>query len=932
MPNIKISDLPNAIVPMDLTGTFFEVQTVEAGIPVSRRVSGDQLTFTSGFEVEGTSLDDPAIGGGVFNGTLDWQNANNERTGVLGFEPAGDEFVIQNLAQDGEISLRVRDGSVHLVTADYGADIPTTGAFKVPVGTTGEEPAPVNGQIRYDSSNNIFRGVVSGVWTDLGPPLGLNDLTDVTLTTPATGGVLYKSAGDWLDTGVILITDGAGAADTEVEILGSGAFDTEFRIRTDGTAGGLGIFHDQGTTNTNLWEVNSAGVIVRQWGAFIGSGGVQLHYANRLGFETTNNGADIIGVPTGVTIASVIALGDIRTEFRVRNTTGAMNLTVDTGGVASIRQASASGGFEEDWITLNRNASVDIGFDGTVRLSTTADGADVFGTIFDVVNVANTGASIHVRDLDSGARFNADGTFFTISQTSGAGGLQDTWIRCAQDGGVEVRFNNQNAMRTVIAASGSLEVNNTVTGGGFERVLTTADLGGAVALNDLTDVTLTTEATGDILYKSAGDWIDTSALVINPAAAVEIKHAGNSSLVTRADGYDMWGSVATDPTVGGNQDTYLRLLNSGGTQIGYLGYINEEQLTIRNYIHDGNVRLEGEDGSGNVRIMFDSDPGSGTSIYHPGTNQVRIGTAADGIQISSDSSNNPAVGGVQDVRIVFANSLGNIVGFMDWEGTIDWTMENSTHGGSIILQAQDSAGAVHEMINMDPDAGIDLSFDGTVTLSILDAQVDFLVALMDMDNSGSAAASSYLIRNSEGGFRITVDGDNTTFNQTASNGGTEALLFTFTNNAQTSFYFNGTLEAETQQHNADHVTSGLTAEDHGGNAIDVGWNLMPVIERDTSLTFAELHVSKMIHRDDTAAAAFTLPSGTTGAVPPVGSIIMLTNENATGAMTILASGTLRWLEGSGTPSTGTRTLAEGGICTVYHYSDTEWWIWGIGLT
>ena len=709
MPNIKISDLPNAIVPMDLTGTFFEVQTVEAGIPVSRRVSGDQLTFTSGFEVEGTSLDDPAIGGGVFNGTLDWQNANNERTGVLGFEPAGDEFVIQNLAQDGEISLRVRDGSVHLVTADYGADIPTTGAFKVPVGTTGEEPAPVNGQIRYDSSNNIFRGVVSGVWTDLGPPLGLNDLTDVTLTTPATGGVLYKSAGDWLDTGVILITDGAGAADTEVEILGSGAFDTEFRIRTDGTAGGLGIFHDQGTTNTNLWEVNSAGVIVRQWGAFIGSGGVQLHYANRLGFETTNNGADIIGVPTGVTIASVIALGDIRTEFRVRNTTGAMNLTVDTGGVASIRQASASGGFEEDWITLNRNASVDIGFDGTVRLSTTADGADVFGTIFDVVNVANTGASIHVRDLDSGARLNVDGTFFTISQTSGAGALQDSWIRCAQDGGVEVRFNNQNAMRTVIAASGGLEVNNTVTGGGFERVLTIADLAGALALNDLTDVTLTSPVTGAVLYKSAGDWLDTEAITINPASGIDFEFNGDRTARVGQFGIENYGlgASAANFRMFDSSDVLLFNWSVASSQVQFSCFNNGAQFEFRS-----------DTVGGTPQLMAVFDPDAGASLFHTTNTTFTIETQADGMNLRGETSANPGSnpGAAQDVHIQFQNRVGNFAGFIGFSGgatSTDLSVKNQTNGGSVLLIAETDGGALRNLLVGDPNADVKLYNDGT---------------------------------------------------------------------------------------------------------------------------------------------------------------------------------------------------------------------------
>ena len=45
-----------------------------------------------------------------------------------------------------------------------------------------------------------------------------------------------------------------------------------------------------------------------------------------------------------------------------------------------------------------------------------------------------------------------------------------------RDGAVESRFNNAAVARTLAAASGGMEVNNTSTGAGFERVLTTSDL------------------------------------------------------------------------------------------------------------------------------------------------------------------------------------------------------------------------------------------------------------------------------------------------------------------------------------------------------------------------------------------------------------------------------------------------------------------------
>ena len=50
MPNIKISDLEPAALPLDGSATFFEAQTVEAGEDVSRKVSLDDIVSTTGLD------------------------------------------------------------------------------------------------------------------------------------------------------------------------------------------------------------------------------------------------------------------------------------------------------------------------------------------------------------------------------------------------------------------------------------------------------------------------------------------------------------------------------------------------------------------------------------------------------------------------------------------------------------------------------------------------------------------------------------------------------------------------------------------------------------------------------------------------------------------------------------------------------------------
>jgi len=43
-----------------------------------------------------------------------------------------------------------------------------TGALKVPVGTTAQQPTPVTGQIRYNTSNNQYEGYGASAWGSLG--------------------------------------------------------------------------------------------------------------------------------------------------------------------------------------------------------------------------------------------------------------------------------------------------------------------------------------------------------------------------------------------------------------------------------------------------------------------------------------------------------------------------------------------------------------------------------------------------------------------------------------------------------------------------------------------------------------------------------------------------------------------------------------------
>lgn len=77
-------------------------------------------------------------------------------------------------------------------------------AIALPVGTTAQQPTAVNGRIRYDSTLNKLRAVVDGSWTNIAVAddlvIALDDLTDVTITTVASGNLLRYNGSAWINT------------------------------------------------------------------------------------------------------------------------------------------------------------------------------------------------------------------------------------------------------------------------------------------------------------------------------------------------------------------------------------------------------------------------------------------------------------------------------------------------------------------------------------------------------------------------------------------------------------------------------------------------------------------------------------------------------------------------------------------------------------
>lgn len=96
-------------------------------------------------------------------------------------------------------------------TASGTASFTSTGAVKVPVGTTAQQPTPVTGMIRYNSSNAQFEGYYASTWNQLGggatggggnQVFVLNDQTVTVSYTIPTGKNASSAGPITIDTGV----------------------------------------------------------------------------------------------------------------------------------------------------------------------------------------------------------------------------------------------------------------------------------------------------------------------------------------------------------------------------------------------------------------------------------------------------------------------------------------------------------------------------------------------------------------------------------------------------------------------------------------------------------------------------------------------------------------------------------------------------------
>ncbi len=147
-------------------------------------------------------------------------------------------------------------------------------------------------------------------------------------------------------------------------------------------------------------------------------------------------------------------------------------------------------------------------------------------------------------------------------------------------------------------------------------------------------------------------------------------------------------------------------------------------------------------------------------------------------------------------------------------------------------------------------------------------------------------------------------------------GSTSAPTYSFTGDTNTGFY--------TPSAASDDIWMSL-----GGTGYPVGYRGMPSRTTSGNDSTAATDNGRSVTYTGAGGHTFTIDSdfGTASNI-----MVLINSGSASLAIAESLSGTLSWFNGSGSISTGARTLAVGGVATIWMLDANNAYIWGVGLT
>lgn len=126
------------------------------------------------------------------------------------------------------------------------------------------------------------------------------------------------------------------------------------------------------------------------------------------------------------------------------------------------------------------------------------------------------------------------------------------------------------------------------------------------------------------------------------------------------------------------------------------GFTASSNLTILNYMHGGDVRLQAENVGGSVADLFRGDPDGSANVYYAGAQ--RLITANDGLQLRA------AANDTSQRTLVYAYTTGTARARIGHRGAGTFDIVNEIHGENVTIAAEDLVGTEQLLLTLDPDA------------------------------------------------------------------------------------------------------------------------------------------------------------------------------------------------------------------------------------
>jgi hypothetical protein len=143
----------------DLDMNTNKVINLEAGTVAGNAIEYDQFVAATTTAVN--------ITGGTINGTSIGETTRSSGKFTT-LAANGAATLTSTLAVTGATTLSSTLGVTGYATFGDNGEFNGTGALKIPVGTTAQQPTPATGMIRYNTTLSQFQGYSSGTWSQIG--------------------------------------------------------------------------------------------------------------------------------------------------------------------------------------------------------------------------------------------------------------------------------------------------------------------------------------------------------------------------------------------------------------------------------------------------------------------------------------------------------------------------------------------------------------------------------------------------------------------------------------------------------------------------------------------------------------------------------------------------------------------------------------------